>query len=1059
MSLYKNAVKRPVTILMIVIAVLIIGGVSLNRLSVDLYPDIELPIVATLVNYEGVGPEEMERLVTRPVEDAVATLPGIKQISSQSGRGSSFVIAEFDYGTDMDFSEMKVRENVDTIRAFLPEDASSPMIFRFDLEMFPLMIMGVTGDRESYEIKEIVEEKIKPFIERAEGVANVDTSGGDTREIQVIVDAQRLQTYGLTINDLQNVIRAENANFSSGSVEQGKKEYLVRVKGEFESLEDLGNVLVPLRGGGNIELRYIADIQDAFAKATMYSFLNGQNSIGLSIFKQSDANAVEVSRNVNDAIERINEELPAGIEIGTAFDSAEFINQSISSVARNGLLGASFAIIVLYLFLRNIRSTLIIGTAIPIAIISTFILMYFSGTTINIVSLGGLALGIGLMVDSSIVVLENIYRYRTEKNHNRADAAIAGTKEVSSAVVAATLTTICVFLPMVFVEGLSAQLFRPMALTVSFALFSALMVALTFIPMLSSKFLTVNKRDVVSEAVPCQETGRMDQQEENVKPHTKVARNISDKWQGLIESTKCKYQNFLKKALNNRKKVMAITAIGIVLSGVLFTFVGKEFIPSADSGYFTVDLRLPRNTMIEETKLATEKVELILAQIKEVDQVFVTVGGGGGALTGNFGASSRMSNVTVRMAPLNERDRSVQDVMEEVRERTKDMAGVNVTVSADDGGFGGGGSPIAIEIKGSDLDTLRGLSDEIAARVERVEGTRNVTTSFEGASPEIEILIDRTKANSYGLTTAQIAGTLRQGVSGVTATRYREQGNEYNVRILLREEQRNDLDSIKRMMITTPAGQNVPLEELGEISFADGVTGINRVDQSRVATVRGDLTGRDLASVSADIREEINDVILPRGYTADFAGANQDMVEAFTNLAFALLLAIILVYMVMASQFEALMYPFVIMFSIPPTFIGITLGLFLTGRSFGVTAFIGVIMLSGIVVNNAIVLVDYINQLRKSGMEKMEAIIEAGRVRFRPILMTTLTTVLALIPQTVGIGEGAELMAPMATVVVFGLSFSTLITLVLVPVVYYSLDSFAYKYKEKIGKAITGGQE
>lgn len=1043
MNLSSRAVKHPITILMIVIAVLIIGGVSLNRLNVDLYPDIELPIVATIINYEGVGPEEIEQLITRPVEEALAGLPGIKKVSSNSSRGSSMVIAEFNYGTDMDYSEIKVRENVEAVKAWLPDEATSPMVIRFNMEMMPAIMMGVTGDRDAYEIKEIVEDKILPYLERIEGVASLDLGGGETREIQVIVDAYQLQSLGLSISDLQGLIASENANYSAGTVVQGQKDYLLRIKGEFDSLKDLGDIMIPLRTGGYTQLKYIADIQDTFAKQTMYSSLNGKSGVSLSIYKQSDANAVAVSKKVNSELKKISRDLPAGIEIITVYDSAEFINMSISNVLSNGLFGALFAVLILYLFLRNIRSTMIIGTAIPISIIATFILMYFSGTTINILSLGGLALGIGMMVDSAIVVLENIYRFRTEKGMSRIDAAIMGTQEVASAVVASTITTICVFLPLVFVQGLSSQLFRPMALTVTFSLFASLMVALTFVPMLSSKLLVIEESEGLKE-------------DTEVSFISRLTRKISDSFQTRIEGLKDKYILVLSKSLENKKKVVAGTGIAILISILIFVaFVGKEFIPEVDSGFLSIEMRLARNTVLEETIKATEHVEAILADMDEIDQIFVTAGDGGMMMeTG----SSRMSNIMVALKPINQRSRSVKDIAEEIRSSTADMAGVDINVSAEAGAIGMG-KPISIEIKGADLEILKDLSDQIAEKVKEVPDTREVSTSFDKGTPEVEIIIDRDKAQAYGLSNYQVAGALRQGISGVTATRYRDKGNEYNVKIFLLEEQRHDLDAAKRIMIPSAMGFNVPLEEIAEISFVEGPSSISRSDQSRMATVSADISGRDLAGVVKDIQGNLKDLHLPSGYTLEYAGSNQEMVEAFVNLALALALAIVLVYMVMASQFEALLHPFVIMFSIPPTFIGISLGLFLTGRNFGVTAFIGVIMLAGIVVNNAIVLVDYVNTLRSRGIEKTEALMEAGQTRFRPILMTTLTTVLALIPQTIGIGEGAELMSPMATVVVFGLLFSTVVTLVLVPVMYDILDNYAERYKSRLSQIMTGGQE
>ncbi len=1043
MNLSRHAVKHPITILMVVLAIFIIGAVSLNRLSVDLYPDIELPIVATIVNYEGVGPEEMEQLITRPLEEAVAGLPGIKKVSSTSSRGSSMVIAEFNYGTDMDYSEIKVREKVDSVKAWLPDEATSPMIIRFNMEMMPVMMMGVTGDREAYEIKEIVDEKILPYIERISGVASLDTGGGETREIQVLVDSYRLQSLGLSIADLQGIIASENANYSAGTVVQGQKDYLLRIKGELDSLDDLGNILIPLGGGASTQLKYIADIQDTFAKKTMYSSLNGQSAVSLNIYKQSDANTVSVSKKVNAELEKIAKDLPAGIEIITVYDSAEFINKSISNVLNNGVVGASFAILILYLFLRNIRSTMIIGTAIPISIIATFILMFFSGTTINVLSLGGLALGIGMMVDSAIVVLENIYRFRTEKGLSRVEAAVEGTKEVSSAVVASTLTTICVFLPLVFVQGLSAQLFRPMSLTVTFSLFASLMVALTFVPMLSSKLLVIEKEDGLKE-------------DTNVTILSRFARKISDSFQRIVEKVKDKYIEILAYSLENRKKIISLTLIAILVSVFVFAaFVGKEFIPETDAGFLSVELRLARNSILEDTIAETEKVEALLAGIDEIDQIFVSAGDGGMMLgTG----SSRTSTIMVALKPVNDRKRSVKDIAEEIRQGTADMAGVEVTVSSEALSMAMSNA-ISIELKGSDLETLRELSDEVAQRVKAVPDTREVSTSFDKGTPEIEVIIDRDKAQAYGLTSYQVAGALRQGLSGLTATKYREKGNEYNVKIFLLEEQRRDLDAAKRIMIPSLMGFNVPLEEVAEINFVEGPSSISRADQSRLATITAEISGRDLSAVTKDIQKNMKDLHLPSGYTMEFTGSSQEMEEAFISLIYALILAIILVYMVMASQFEALLHPFIIMFSIPPTFIGITFGLFLTGRNFGVTAFIGVIMLAGIVVNNAIVLVDYVNTLRARGMDKIEALKEAGQTRFRPILMTTLTTVLALIPQTIGIGEGAELMSPMATVVVFGLLFSTIVTLVLVPVMYDLMDSFSVKYKRKIGQLLTGGQE
>ncbi|MFZ7101488.1 MAG: efflux RND transporter permease subunit [Peptococcaceae bacterium] len=1028
MRLSDLAVKRPVAILMIVLVVLLLGGVSLTRLAVDLFPELNLPVAVTVINYEGVGPEEIEQIITKPIEGQLSTLTGIDSISSRSSQGTSLVITQFKWGTNMDQTLIDLRDKVNQIKSYLPDEVSEPMIMKIDINATPVVDLGVTGEQDLDQLKKIVEDKIQPRLERIPGVASVQISGGKTREIQVEMDPYKLQAYDLTLNDITTAISSENHNISGGYLEEGEKDYLLRIKGEFTSIQDLEDIMVTLKTGENMPLKDLSEIRDTYREVDSFTLINGTPSIAVSIQKQSDANTVDVSDRVQETVRELEKELPEKVSIKVASDQAEFIRQAISRVVQNGLIGAVLAVVILFLFLRNMRSTMIIGTAIPISVITTFILMYFGGLTLNLISLGGLALGIGMMVDNAIVILENIYRYR-QQGYSRIEAAKQGAAEVASAIVASTLTTVAVFLPIIFVEGIASQIFKPMALTVSFSLIASLLVALTLIPMLSSKYLKVEKNG-------------------NGSP----LKRISKLWLKLLDALDEKYRALLGWALKKRKTVIFATLIALIISIALIPRIGMEFIPEQDSGQFSISVNLPNNSVLERTEKVLSRVEAIVSEIPEVETVFTSVGSGGGFSLGG-GKSTHQGNISVELVPVSRRTRGIQEILDEIREKTAVIPGADISLSAESMSMGSSQAAVSLSIKGYDLDVLQNLADQIAAKVKEVPGTREVTTSLEEGSPEIAIALDRQKAAEYGISTYQAAQSLRMGIQGATASRYRTGGEEIDIKVILKEANRQNIEDLKRIMVPTMQGANIPLEEIAEIRYETGPSTITRTDQSREVTITGDLSGRDLNSVMQDITGEIAAINMPVGYEVEVGGSNQDMLESFQSLGLALILAVILVYMILAAQFESLLYPFIIMFSLPPTLIGIVGGLLITGRTLSVPTFIGIIMLAGIVVNNAIVLVDYINTLRKRGLEKLEAILEAGPTRLRPILMTTLTTVLALIPQALGIGEGAEVSAPMATAVVAGLSFSTLITLVLIPVTYYILDEIGAKRKKRSKKS------
>lgn len=1023
MKLANFSVNRPVTVVMVVLAILIIGAVSLGDLNLDLFPEINLPVAAVITSYGGSAPQEVENMVTRPLENTLGTVSNVSSISSTSSTGSSTIIIQFEFGTDMEFAALEVRENIDLVKGFLPDDAGEPMVFKMDPNMMPILQLGIGGDIPSQELMYIAENNIKPRLERIEGVASVDITGGMTREIQVTVEPEKLQAHGLALNQVIQAIQSQNMNLSAGKITEGAQDLMVRVTGEFKNTAQIAATPITTPGGNLIQLADVAQVEDAFREVTSYSRVNGLPSIGLAIQKQANANTVQVVREVRAALEDIRQQLPGGLEIATTLDQAELIEQSIQNVVRNLIIGGALAVFVLFIFLRNIRSTLVIGLAMPIAVISTFILIYFGGLTLNMMTLGGLALGIGMMVDSAIVVVENIFRHR-EEGYDSIEGARLGANEVSSAITAATFTTVGVFFPIVFVQGIASELFTELALTVSFALIASLVVALTLIPMLSSRLLKVNG------------TNGNERSKGTIRRLVKV----TGEWFKVLERS---YGKTLRWCLGHRKSTVGLVLALLIGSLALIPFIGAEFIPGMDEGTISVRVNLPDGAKLDETDQVVRQVELAFESFaQEIESISASVGGSGG-----FGGSANPGRgaVNVLLVPQAQRTHSTNEIAETVRQELVNIAGAEIRVRSGEGmgGMGMSGAPIEISVQGDDLDQLQHLAEEITALVEQVPGTKDVTNSFEQGQQEIRLAVDINKAARYGLNVAQIASAARTGIEGQVATRYRTGSEEIDVRVRLAEGARSNLAAVENIMIASAAGQ-VPLGEVVEVHYAQGMSSIVRQDQVRVVSITASLDNRDLASVMTDVEKTVNEnLVLVPGYTVKYGGEATEMVEAFGDLAMALLLAILLVYMIMASQFESLLHPFIIMFTMPVTVIGVILALVITGQTFSVVTFIGIIMLAGIVVNNAIVLVDYINVLRRRGMAKEEAILLAGPTRLRPILMTALTTILAMIPLALGIGEGAEMQAPMAIAVIGGLTTSTFLTLLFIPVMYSLLDDFS----------------
>ncbi len=1058
MKISDTSVHRPVAIIMVILMILLLGTVSLSKLNLALIPELNLPMAISLTTYGGAGPEEIENLITKPIEGALGSVNGIKNINSISSMGSSMVYVEFIWGTDMNFAMNQMREKIDLIMGYMPDGVERPMLLKLDPNMMPVMVLGFGGDMGLSELNTLANDVIKPRLERLAGVASVDIYGGVKREIRISAIPQRLQAYGLSLDTIVSYLAMENRNTSAGKIEEGLREHIVRVTGEFSNTEEIENLQIPLASGGYIRLAEIANVEDTYQDKTEYVYMDGVPSVQISIQRQTDANSVKVSDTVTEELKALAEVLPQETHINVGYDEAQYIRMSIDNVVSSALEGALLAVLVLLLFLRNIRSTLIIAISIPISIISTFILMYFGGLTLNLISLGGLALGIGNMVDNSIVILENIYRYR-QKGYSRLEAAKLGADEVGLAITASTMTSIVVFLPIVFVAGMASEIFKPLALTVAFSQMSSLIAALMLVPMLSSKLMKVDR---VNRLTDGEEIGYSDGDQKQGP----IAR-LSTKWGTVIDSLNGKYKIALAWAINNKKKVVAGTLVMLVASLALIPFVGMEFIPAQDTGEYSVSISLPNGTALQETERVTELVQGYIEELPEHQWTFSTIGAASSMM--NMASGPETASITGKLTEKSKRQRGINEILDELRDRCAHIPGAEIEIASTSAMMTATGSPIQVQITGDNLEVLKSLAATIAEVVKAVPGAREVQTSFESGRPELHVRLNREKASLYGINAAQLSGFLSTAIKGSTATQFRYKGEEIDVNVILDAAYRGNINDLKNLTIASASGALVPLGEVAELEVTEGPTSISRINQTRIVSVTGDVSGRDAGSVNRDIQAAVNGLNIPTGIQVELAGTNKEMVEAFEDLGLALILAIILVYMIIAIQYESLLYPFVIMFALPPMVIGVILSLFITGRTLNVPAIIGIIMLAGIVVNNAIVLVDYVNTLRRrDNIPRQEAIIQGGSTRLRPILMTTLATVLALVPMVLGFGEGAEMSAPMATVVFGGLSFSTLITLILVPCMYIILEDIKEKTikilfrrprnQETANSSVTGGE-
>ena len=1005
---------------MVTLAVILLGFVSLTHLPIDLLPDVTYQVLSVSTTYENASPEEMEELVTRPIEEAMSAVPGAEEVSSVSTEGRSSVRVAFSWDADLDAAANDIRDRLDRVISHLPEDASRPSLHKRDLAGFPVMILGASSGLDPVEMRRIIDEQVKYRIERVPGVATLDVWGGHEREVHVDLHADRIKALGLPLDTVLARIRAENVEVPAGLVERGNFEVMVRTLGSYRNLDQLASTVVAVREGVPVRLGEIADVKDSWQRVTRVVRVNGEPGVRLGCFKQSGTNTVTVARGVLKEIEQINRDIPQ-INLMVMRDTSDYIQQSISNVSRAGVLGGLFAVLILFFFLRDLRSTTVIALAVPISIIATFMLMYFGGLTLNIMTLGGLALGVGMLLDNSIVVLENVSRLR-ESGMTRMDAAVAGAEEVTAAVTASTLTTLAVFLPLIFMGDAAGVMFRQLSYVVAFSLACSLAVALTIVPMLSAR---MGGRSAPSGAAQSSPDGPP-----------------SERSHGAATRTQALYGRLLRSALDHRGTTVVVAVAVLVASLALVESVGVELMPATDEGEVRVNGEMEVGTRMGVVDEKFKMIERIVREtVPEMKSMVASTGGSHWR-----GKASHTGRVRIALVPTGERSRSSEDVAADLRKRLSGIPGLVVRVRAGGGMLGrmmsrmmsAGDDRIRVDIRGHDLETAAILAGRVKEIVESVAGVTDARVSRETGIPEEVVVVDRDRAADMGLSASQIAGALQTVLSGTSAGNFREAGKEYAIRVRLKEADTMALSDILDLKLASADGTPIALKNVVKLRPRTGPVRIERKDQERIVTVSAEIEGRDMGSVVADIRTALRAIEpVPRDFQIVFGGDYEEQQKAFGGLLVSLLLALVLVYMVMAGLYESLRDPFVVMFTVPFAVIGVVLMLFLTGTTFNVQSFIGCIMLGGIVVNNAILIVDHTNLLRRrDGMLLAEAVQEAGRRRLRPILMTAMTTILALVPLALGLGEGGEAQAPMARAVIGGLMSSTIITLVLVPVIY-----------------------
>jgi len=1023
MNIAKYAVTRPVAVTMQIAALVLLGAICLTRLPVDLLPKVSMPTLGVSTSWPNVAPEEIESQITRPIEQTLSSVPGVIQVESTSSTGSSNVRVQFTWGTDIGQAAIDIMQRLDRVKRRFPDDSTigDPTVNKFDPNSMPVLTLSFSGAKDPVELRTILDNQVSPIVESADGVASVGVSGGRQRSIILDVDPIRLQAHHLALSDIMRRLVQENVNAPGGVAKLSETEYTVRTLGWLTTLDEIRNIPLTAPNGQIVTINDVANVRDAYSEVRSFSRLNGEPSASMSFTKQSDANTIATVQAVMERM-KLAQRMYPNLKYVIASDQSKYIQNSVNDLLINALIGASLAVLILLFFLRNIKSTLVVALSIPISIISTFALLYLCGFTLNTMSLSGLALASGLIVDDAVVVLENIFRHIERDKRSPRDAAITGTNEIFSAVVASTWTVMVVFLPLLLIKGQSGQMFTQFALVVIFSLAVSLLDAATVVPMLSTRLISGEAHAELMEAA---------------HDHPSLTMRLFvrfGKWFSALDET---YRNGLRWALRHRWQTVggavAITAAAMLL----LPQVGTEMLPQTDSGELSINVKFPPGTALDKTDRVMQRIEKIAMDHPDVENVLANIGGGG------FGGGGGSSSGSVNIKLKEKRSQPMDAIIGGLRRQLSAIPGIRPRIMQRDivsMMMTGGNQNIELDIFGNDLATLASLSRDVMGRIANVNGLQNVDINWQEAMPEVQWQVDRQKAAQLGVTFSDVANTLSVATSGSTATYYQEKGYQYPIIVQLPEADRKTIDEMANLVVTTSAGKEVVLSQVAHPIFANGPSQITREGRQRYIAVNGSPQGRNAGDIQKDVEHALAGMQFPSGYYWAWGSDQQRQAQEFGGMGLAVLLAIGIIYMLLAAQFESFTHPLSIMLSVPLAGAGVILGLFLTGRSFGLTALIGMLMLVGIVVKNGILLVDYTNTLRKRGMKRNEAVLTASPTRLRPILMTASAAMLGMLPIAMALGQGSEIQAPMATAVIGGLMTSTFLTLFVVPVVYTLLD-------------------
>ncbi|MCX6168967.1 MAG: efflux RND transporter permease subunit [Ignavibacteriales bacterium] len=1023
MLLTKFSIKRQITLVMIYAVVILFSFFSFSQLKIDFFPDITFPFAGVITSYTGVGPEDIENLITKPVEETVSSVKNIAKVSSQSFKGSSVVMLEFKYGTDMDIAENDIRKNLDYIRDFLPTDATEPVVFVFDPSMMPIGYFSISSPYLGpAEIRRLAEEKIEPLLERVDGVASVQTMGGQQRQINVSINPVLLASYDLSPNDVLLTIQQGSGLQPAGTIQTKGKNYNLRVLSEYLSLDQIKKSIITYKNGVPVYISDVANVEDGYKENTNEVRADYGEGVMLFVMKQSDANTVLTSRNIKKALPDIIAGLPQGTKLSQMWDQSEFIMQSVNNLKNSAIIAFVLSFVVIYFFLRNIRGSIIMGISIPLSVIATFAVMYAANITLNIISMAGLALAIGMLVDNSIVVLENIYRHQ-EMEKNLIESADVGTTEVGMAITASTLTTISVFVPVLFVPNITGQLFKDMVLTISYSLIVSLIVAVTIVPMMATRILKLETK-----------------KKEN--RFTRIKDKMGD-W--LIRFTNW-YSRILHWSIYHRKTILISVTVLFILSCGLAALLGGEFLPKSDQGIIDVMMESPSGTPIEQTRIYAYKIEDIVKEVvnkEEVESLSIFYGEREGIAA--FGTTASTIELFLKLTPKEKRKTSQFEIQDRLRKKFDQMPGVTYTFM-ENAAFTTE-KDIEVKVLGFDVAGAKVIANELKSKMEKVKGLVDISLNTKEETPELQVHLNKDLLNHYNLSTLQVAGNISTAIQGKVASQFREKSDEYNIYVQFAKEYRNKKESLEQIELAIPTGGRIKLKDVAAIVEEQSSPTIYRENQNRFVSVGCGLSGIDLSAAVIEIKKIIADTPVPSDYQIILGGTAEDQQEAFFYLGLAFIAAVLLVYMIMASQFESFVDPLIIMFTVPLSIIGVFIFLAITGTKLGVMALVGIVMLVGIAVNNGIVLVDYINQQRHKGMELYEAVEFSGKARMRPVLMTALTTILGMVPLAIEMGSGSETWSPLARAVIGGLTATTVLTLVVIPVLYIDFEHAGQRVK------------